>query len=122
MTTSYRCVEWNPVTYALAVEGFAAQSCISRMVTPYWGDMPGMAAEMTAEGNFADWTSLQHWAVWRDHLIGLGTMRCHADGGNAAERDMARIRWRHHEVIVIAVDPRHELAGGQIARHDGGGS
>ena len=91
---SFRCVEWNPVVYALATDGFAAQSCISRMVKPYWGDMPGLAAEMSPTGDFADWTTLEHWAVWRDHLIGLGAMRCHANGGDTAGKDVARIRWR----------------------------
>jgi hypothetical protein len=92
--TSYRCVDWNPVVYALAADGFAAESCISRLAAPYWGQMPSMAAELSPAGDYADWTTLQHWAVWRDHLIGLGAMRCHADGGDPAGQDMARVRWQ----------------------------
>jgi hypothetical protein len=91
---SYRCVDWNPTVYTLTTEGFAAQSCVSRLVLPYWGQMPSMAAERREDGDYADWTNIQHWAVWRDHLIGLGAMRCHKNGGDATGKDVARIRWR----------------------------
>lgn len=82
--TEFRCVEWTPtITYASA-PGFASIGCLTRLCPPYWGDMPNQVS---------DWYSLQHWAVWRDYLIGLGTLRY--QGAAAANgQDVARVRWR----------------------------
>jgi hypothetical protein len=106
----YACVEWDPtVTFTetpggtgvspvsgRAPGGFAAVSCLTRLCAGYWGDMPYLAGEDGGSevGEVAGWTGLQHWAVWRDCLIGLVELRCHADGGAAAGQDMARLRWR----------------------------
>ncbi len=92
--SEFRCVEWSPAINYVSCEGFAATSCLTRLCCPYWGDMPYMAGESGASNEVSDWTSLQHWAVWRDALIGFGSLRCHANGGDAATHDVARVRWR----------------------------
>jgi len=89
----YRCVEWNPVVHATETDGFAAVSCLTRLCSPYWADLPWIAGERWPLREVSGWTSLQHWAVWRDHLIGLGTLRCHADGGSPETEDVARVVW-----------------------------
>jgi hypothetical protein len=106
----YRCVEWSPTTYHLTREGFAAVSCLSRLCAPYWGNMPSMAGELGSTSGVSDWTSLQHWAVWRDCLIGLGSLRCHAAGGDPQIEDVARVRWRlapaGRELEVLELTPQ----------------
>lgn len=89
----YRCVEWNPLIHATETGGFAAVSCLTRLCSPYWADLPWIAGERWPLREVSDWTSLQHWAVWRDHLIGLGALHCHADGGNPETEDAARVVW-----------------------------
>jgi hypothetical protein len=90
----YRNMEWNPTVYHLETEGFAAVSVISYLCAPYWGRMPVLAGERYGRSEVSDWTTLQHWAVWRDTLIGLGALQCHADGGEPGGHDQARVRWR----------------------------
>lgn len=89
----YRCVEWNPVVHATNTDGFAAVSCLTWLCSPYWADMPWIAGERWPLREVSGWTSLQHWAVWRDHLIGLGALRCHQDGGDPQTGDTARVVW-----------------------------
>lgn len=89
----FRCVEWNPIVHTTETDGFAAVSCLTRLCSPYWADMPWIAGERWPLREVSNWTSLQHWAVWRDHLIGLGALRCHQDGGDPATDDIARVVW-----------------------------
>lgn len=89
----FRCVEWDPFVHATETDGFAAASCLTRLCSPYWADMPWIAGERWLLREVSGWTSLQHWAVWRNHLVGLGALRCHEDGGNPATGDTARIVW-----------------------------
>jgi hypothetical protein len=89
----YRCVEWNPLVHVTETDGFAAVSCLTRLCSPYWADLPWIAGERWPLREVSGWTSLQHWAVWRDHLIGLGALRCHADGGSPETDDVARVVW-----------------------------
>ena len=89
----FRCVEWNPIVHTTETDGFAAVSCLTRLCSPYWADMPWIAGERWPLREISGWTSLQHWAVWRDHLIGLGALRCHQDGGDPATKDTARVIW-----------------------------
>jgi hypothetical protein len=89
----YRCVEWNPIIHSTTTDGFAAVSCLTWLCSPYWADLPWIAGERWPLREVSDWTSLQHWAVWRDHLIGLGTLDCHRDGGDPATDDAARVVW-----------------------------
>ena len=90
----YRCVEWTPAIHHTETDGFAAVSCLSRLCSPHWGDLPWIPGERWRLNEISDWSYIQHWAVWRDHLIGLGSLRCHADGGDSATEDLARVRWR----------------------------
>ena len=90
--SQFRCVEWSPVVTFASTEGFASTSCFTRLCAPYWGDMPFLPGEGSHPSEVADWSSLQHWATWRDCLIGFGALRCHASGGDAG--DVARVRWR----------------------------
>ncbi len=83
--TEYRCVEWTPTTTYATAEDFASVSCVSRLCEAYWGEMTE---------RMSDWVSIQHWAVWRDCLIGFGALRCVAPGGDARTKDTARVRWR----------------------------
>jgi hypothetical protein len=90
--TEFRGPEWSPtVTYASG-EGLEAKGCVSRVCAPVWVDMPYIAGEPGHPSDMSDWMSVQHWAVWQDHLVGLGALACHTDGGNAG--DVARVRWR----------------------------
>lgn len=90
----YRCVDWTPTVQFTEAPGFAAVSCLSRLCSPYWGDLPWLPGERWSLKEVSDWTAIQHWAVWRDHLVGLGALRCHAAGGDPATDDLARVRWR----------------------------
>jgi hypothetical protein len=67
--------------------------CLTRLCARYWGDMPYIAGE-PAPNQVSAWTSIQQWAVWRDSLIGLGSLRCGAPGGAPNSTDAARVRWR----------------------------
>jgi hypothetical protein len=89
---TFRCVEWSPTVGFVSTDGFAATSCLTTLCAPYWGDMPFEAGEGSHASEVSAWTSLQHWAVWRDCLIGLGSLRCNANGGEG--NDAARVRWR----------------------------
>ncbi len=89
----YRNVEWDPTVSFTDLPGFAAVSCLTSLCEPYWGDMPWLPGENRQAG-VSPWTSLQHWAVWRDYLIGFGTLLCHQAAGNPDGRDVARVRWR----------------------------
>jgi len=92
--SEYRCVEWTPTVQYGTAPGFASVSCLTRLCAPYWGDMPAQPGDEHPAPGISDWVSLQHWAVWRDHLIGLGMLRCDADGGAADGKDTARVIWR----------------------------
>ncbi len=91
--TRYACVEWDPTVSFTEAEGLAAVSCVSRLCVPYWGDMPFVGGEGGAS-QYADWDQVQHWAVWRDYLIGVTALHCQAEGGQEAGQDLARVRWR----------------------------
>jgi len=92
--TEYRCVEWSPTVEYGEAPGLAAVSCLTRLCAPYWDEMPSQPGDEHSANGISDWVSLRHWAVWRDHLVGLGTLRCDADGGSADGKDTARVRWR----------------------------
>jgi hypothetical protein len=92
--SEYRCVEWTPSVQYGTAPGFASVSCLTRLCAPYWGEMPSQPGDEHPADGISAWVSVQHWAVWRDHLIGLGMLRCDADGGSAEGRDTARVRWR----------------------------
>jgi len=81
--TEFRCVDWTPTVTLAACDGFQSISCLSQLNAAYWGDMTDQ---------ISTWSTIQHWAVWRDCLIGFGALRSHAIGGEA--RDTARVRWR----------------------------
>jgi hypothetical protein len=93
--TEFRCVDWTPTVSSVAAPGFSSVSCLTRLCAPYWGDMPYMPGEhVSAEATqVSDWYSLQHWAVWRDHLIGFGTLRFQGACEPSAQQ-IARVRWR----------------------------
>lgn len=91
--TRFACVDWDPTVAFTEAQGLAAISCVSRLCVPYWGHMPFLGGESRAN-QYADWDQVQHWAVWRDYLIGFAALHCHADGGVAAGQDVARVRWR----------------------------
>lgn len=92
--TEYRCVEWTPTVNLSTAPGLAAVGCLTRLCAAYWGEMPSQPGDEHPADGISDWISIQHWAVWQNHLIGLGTLRCDADGGSAAGDDTARVRWR----------------------------
>jgi hypothetical protein len=85
--TEFRCIEWTPTISAASAPGFVSVSCLSRLCAPYWGDMP------FAPSQVSDWYTLQHWAVWRDCLIGFGALR-YQGAGQPDAQDIARVRWR----------------------------
>jgi hypothetical protein len=89
----FACVEWDPTVTCTETDGLAAVSCMTQLCKTYWGSIPLRAGDGEAS-QVSDWTSVQHWAVWRDYLIGFADLRCHADGGEAAGPDVARMRWR----------------------------
>jgi hypothetical protein len=92
--TEFRCVEWNPTVDYSTAPGFASVSCLTRLCAAYWGEMPSQPGDERPANGISDWVSIQHWAVWQDHLIGFGTLRCDADGGSTDGKDAARVRWR----------------------------
>lgn len=94
MRASRRCVEWDPGVHHVTTAPFKAVSCLTWLCAPYWGDRPWIPGERWRLNEVAGWTTIQHWAVWRDHLIGLAALTCHADGGDPATADLARILWR----------------------------
>ncbi len=88
-------VEWSPTVTHNAVEGFASTSCLTRLCSPYWNDQPWLPGEKWPLNEVSSWSSIQHWAVWRDHLVGLGALLCHAEGGDARTADRAQVRVVH---------------------------
>ncbi|MGD0775103.1 MAG: hypothetical protein ABSC05_19995, partial [Candidatus Solibacter sp.] len=92
--TEFRCLDWNPKVNFAEAEGFVSLGCLSTLCAPLWGEMPVLSGDGPAPSQVSDWTTLQQWAVWRDCLIGFGALRCHAAGGNSANSDTARVRWR----------------------------
>jgi len=90
----YRCIQWTPTIHHAETDDFAAVSCLSRICSPHWADMPWIPGERWPFNETSDWSYLQHWAVWRDHLVGLGALCCQGDGGQLATGDLARVRWR----------------------------
>jgi len=91
--TEFRCVEWTPTVSSASAPGFVSIGCLTRLDAAYWGDMPFMPGEQSATNMVSDWYSLQHWAVWRDCLIGLGALR-YQGAGEASTGQIARVRWR----------------------------
>ncbi len=91
---TFQCLDWTPERHYVRCPDFVAVSCLSPMVSPYWNDHPWLPGERWSIDQFAGWSQIQHWAVWRDHLIGFVALRCHADGGSAETDDAARVRWR----------------------------
>jgi hypothetical protein len=109
--SEYRCVEWSPTVEYGSAPGLASVSCLTRLCAAYWGDMPAQPGDEHPAAGVSDWVSIQHWAVWRDHLIGLGALRCDADGGSAADGDTARARWRlAPEGRKLRIDEQSESA------------
>jgi hypothetical protein len=90
----FAAVEWDPTVTFTEADGFAAVSCVSQLCATYWGDMPFLGGEDGWPNQYAGWDEVQHWAVWRDYLIGFAALHCQADGGAAAGQDVARVRWR----------------------------
>ena len=88
----FRNIDWSPTITHITTGNFVANSCVSGINAPFWGDLPFLAAESARASEVSDWSTVQHWAVWRDALVGIGTLRCHANGGSAT--DVARVRWR----------------------------
>ena len=91
--TEFRCVEWTPTVTSANAPGFSSVGCLTRLCAAYWGDMPYMPGEHSSANMVSDWYSLQHWAVWRDALIGFGTLHYQGSGAPNAQ-DIARVRWR----------------------------
>jgi hypothetical protein len=93
--TEFRCVEWTPTVTFASAPGFSSIGCLTRLYAAYWGDMPYMPGEHSSANMVSDWYSIQHWAVWRDCLIGFGTLRYQGAGEpNAQNGAVARVRWR----------------------------
>ena len=88
------CIEWAPQTHYVERPDFVAVSCASRLVSPYWNDRTWIPGERGRANEQANWSQIQHWAVWRDHLLGFVALRCHADGGDPGTEDVAQVRWR----------------------------
>jgi hypothetical protein len=91
---TFNCLDWEPEHHFVERPDFAAVSCLSKIVSPYWNDHPWIPGERWDWNQVADWSQIQHWAVWRDHLLGFVALRCHADGGKAETEDVAHVRWR----------------------------
>jgi hypothetical protein len=89
---SFSCTEWEPqVSYASA-EGLTTQSSMSRLFALYWAEVPRLGDDDRGFNQDSDWSSIQHWAVWQDYLVGLSAMRSHGAGGDTG--DVVRVRWR----------------------------
>ncbi len=91
--TEFRCVEWTPTISYASAPGFASVSCLSRLCAAYWGEMPYMPGDHSSTNMVSDWYSLQHWAVWRDCLVGFGALRFQG-AGQPSDQQVARVRWR----------------------------
>ena len=90
----YGCLAPHPRTHFVETADFCAASCQCSLCSPYWNDLPWRPGERWPLNEVAGWAQIQHWAVWRDHLIGFCAMRCHESGGSADTADQARIRLR----------------------------
>lgn len=90
----YGCLEWYPWTHFVETVDVAAVSCRSRLCSPYWNDLPWLPGERWRLNEVSGWSEIQHWAVWRDHLVGFCALRCHEAGGDVETADVAQIRWR----------------------------
>ncbi len=91
--TRFDVVEWNPEVRSTVLDEVVATGVWTRLCNPYWGDRPFIRGE-SAKTETSAWSSVQHWAVWRDHLVGLGALKAHEKGGSASTADVARVRWR----------------------------
>jgi len=89
---SFSCTEWEPMTTYASAEGLATQSSMSRLLALYWAEVPRLGDDDRGTTQDSDWSSIQHWAVWQDYLVGLSALRSHGAGGDAG--DVARVRWR----------------------------
>ena len=92
--SEFRCVEWSPTVEYSIGPGLGLGELPHPALRAYWGDMPAEPGDEHPAAGMSDWVSIQHWAVWRDHLVGPGQLRCDADGGSATAGDTARVRWR----------------------------
>jgi len=90
----YGCLSPHPRTHFVETADFCAASCWSILCSPYWNDLPWRPGERWRLNEVAGWSQIQHWAVWRDHLIGFCALRCHESGGSTDTEDQARIRLR----------------------------
>ncbi len=93
LRTRFGVVEWNPEARSTILDDVVVAGVWTRLCNPYWSDRPFIRGE-TVETETSDWSSVQHWAVWRDHLVGLGALQAHESGGSPDTADVARVRWR----------------------------
>lgn len=77
----------DPMAFFTHTDGFSAVGVHGRLFTPYWVDLPFLSHP---RADVSDWHATQHWAVWRDCLIGLGALRYHGESGREGT---ARVRW-----------------------------
>lgn len=90
--THYSCTEWSPIINCATGEGLVSSSSMTNLFALYWGEVPRTGDDERGASQESDWSSIQHWTVWQDYLIGFSALRSHAAGGN--EGDVARVRWR----------------------------
>ncbi len=93
LRTRFGVVEWNPEVRSTVLDDIVVAGVWTRLCNPYWSDRPFIRGE-TVETEISNWSSVQHWAVWRDHLVGLGALKAHESGGSKRTSDVARVRWR----------------------------
>ena len=109
----YGCVDDRAATHFVETSQVCAASCRSNLCSPYWNDLPWRPGERWRLNEVADWAQIQHWAVWRDHLIGFCLLHCHGDGGSPDTDDQARVRWRFAPVgreLSLATGDAHVRA------------
>jgi hypothetical protein len=116
---TFQCLDWQPQRHYIERPDFAAASCLSPIVSPYWNDHPWRLGERWSIDQSSGWSQIQHWAVWRDHLLGFVALRCHEDGGKAETADAARVRWRFAPVnrelaIAAPSETEREVACGRL--------
>jgi hypothetical protein len=90
--TIFSCTEWSPVVNYAACNGLASQSSMSRLFAEYWAEVPRTGDDDRGPNQESSWSSIQHWAVWQDYLVGFSSLRSQSAGGNVG--DVARVRWR----------------------------